>query len=125
MSRATQALLVVFMACVGLWGCAQSPSSAEKIKSLEARLTKLEEDYQSAIEARDSAKKTVVALEEERTKLKQNLEESTTLVHERTGERDAAQSQLDQVRKGLRDLLGQMETGTSAALRTGSATAAH
>jgi septal ring factor EnvC (AmiA/AmiB activator) len=109
MSRASKALIVLVVASTGLWGCAQGPASVERLKALEAKCAKLEEDGKAAADARDAAKKRVAALEEERTKLKKDLEERTIQLTTRTNERDRLQGQFEQVRKGLKDLLGQSE----------------
>src|ERR1700687_2218733 len=58
MSRANKALVLLVVAALGLWGCAQGPAnSAEKIKALEGKVVNLEEDYKAAASARDAIKK--------------------------------------------------------------------
>src|SRR5215475_13374480 len=76
MNRAGKPLIVLLVAVVGLWGCSQATSGqsaaqAEKIKSLEAKCGKLEDDYKSAAAARDQARKRVSALEEERAQMEE------------------------------------------------------
>ena len=56
MTRARKALALVVMATLGLWGCAQdqNPSTrTAKIKALESKYTKLEDDFRSVVAARD------------------------------------------------------------------------
>src|SRR5262249_49389523 len=84
MSSANKALfLVLIVASLGLWGCTQTPgnsSGSARIRDLEARNSKLEEDYQAAIQARDQARKK---LEEKNTQQAKQLAELQTITHER------------------------------------------
>jgi FtsZ-binding cell division protein ZapB len=112
MSRASKAFVVLMMGVMGLWGCAQGPANgptAERIKSLETKCAKLDEDYKAATEARDLLKKKLAALETEKNRLQQDRDEQTRLVKERTTERDGIQTQYDQFRGNLKNLLGQAE----------------
>src|ERR1700693_1270849 len=75
MNRAGKWLTVFLLAAVGLWGCsqantAQSAAQAEKIKSLEAKVGKLEDDYKSVQATRDAEHKRADALKEENGQLK-------------------------------------------------------
>ena len=72
MTRGGKVLSVMLVALMGLWGCAKGPaghSAQERIQSLEAKCSKLEDDYRSVAGARDQARKQVAALEAERTRL--------------------------------------------------------
>ncbi len=128
MTRASKALTVVVVAALGLWGCAQGSNgdSAERIRQLENECKVAKEDYRSVAGARDRLRQQVTDLETERAQMQKDVEayqaltrEHQTLTKERdelvqqigtrTTERDAVQGQLDQVRKGLRNLLGQTE----------------
>lgn len=113
MKRMHKALIVAFVASCGLWGCAQGPTngsaSLERLRALEAKNTKLEEDYRAAAATRDQLRKKVAeadtklqALATERDDVKQQLAA-------RTAERNTAQSQYEDFRKTLRDLLGRAE----------------
>src|SRR5579885_2588531 len=118
MSRGSKALTVVVVAALGLWGCAQGTNgeSAERVRQLENECKVLKEDYRSVAGARDRLRQQVADLEAERAQLQKAAEEKQALSKERddlaqqvsarTTERDAVQGQLDQVRKGLRSLLG-------------------
>jgi septal ring factor EnvC (AmiA/AmiB activator) len=128
MSSAYKALIVAFVGTLGLWGCAKSPAnngSAERIKALEAKLLKLEDDFRAVASARDQLRQKLTNVDDQRAHLQAQVTELTQVVKERdelrkqfiarTGERDALQVQFDQFRKGLRDLLGQAESATSPA----------
>jgi uncharacterized coiled-coil DUF342 family protein len=117
-------MIVSLVAAFGLWGCAQGPSShsatqAEKVRNLESKNAKLEEDYRAVASARDQARKRLSALEEEHAKLQKDLDLSKVVAKERdelreqinarTTERDAVQARCDRLKKGLQTLLGQEE----------------
>jgi uncharacterized coiled-coil DUF342 family protein len=126
MARANKALVVLVVAALGLWGCSQRPSPAglERIKSLEGKITKLEEEYKAVATARDQARKKLAEAEEQRLKLQQELEQQQQqLAHERdelkqlvaarTAERDTLQAQFDVFRKGVRSLLNKADTAAA------------
>ncbi len=127
MTRSHKALTVVLVAALGLWGCAQGSNgdSAERVRQLENDCTRLKDDYRSVAGARDRLRQQVADLESERDKLQKEVETKLALAKERddllqqvstrTTERDAVQGQLDQVRKGLRSLLGQTEAALGGA----------
>jgi chromosome segregation ATPase len=118
MNRANKALVVAIVCGFGMWGCAKGPGSAgaDRIRALELKVAKLEEDFRAAAAARDQVKQKLFATEEQR---KQLQKEQAVLVQERddlrkqvatrTGERDALQTQYEQFRKAIRDVLGQAE----------------
>ena len=129
MTRANRALAVLIVAAFGLWGCAQGPANgnanAERIKTLEAKCAKLEDDYRAVAAARDQMRKKTNELEETRGKMKVELEQLQPLVKEnedikvqltsRTNERDNLVTQFDVFRKSIRNLLGQAEAALPAA----------
>jgi septal ring factor EnvC (AmiA/AmiB activator) len=120
MSRSYKAMIVMVVAALGLWGCAKGPgngsTSAERIKALEIKVSKLEDDFRAAAAARDSLRHKLAVIEEQRDNLEKEL---TGIVKERddvkkqlaarTTERDALQVQYDHFRKGLKELLGHAE----------------
>jgi chromosome segregation ATPase len=126
MSGGNKALVVALVASLGLWGCARGPanSAAERIKALEYKVDKLEEDFRAAAAARDILRQKLTSVEEQRTRLENQVTQLQLVVKERdelrkqfaarTGERDALQAQYEQFRKSIRDLLGQAETAASA-----------
>jgi septal ring factor EnvC (AmiA/AmiB activator) len=128
MSQANKALIVLVVASLGLWGCAKGPAngpvSAERVRALENKIAKLEEDFQAAVHSRDQVRKQLASVDEERKNLGQQLAQLQAVVKERdelrqqlasrTAERDSLQGQFDQFRKGIKNLLGQAELPTGA-----------
>ena len=57
MMRAKAALLMLVISAVALWGCAKVPvrgaGESDRIKFLEAKILKLEDDFRTAAAARD------------------------------------------------------------------------
>lgn len=139
MSRANKALVVLVVAVLGLWGCAQGPSgnssaSLERIKALEGKCTKLEDDYRAVAAARDQLKKRLATAEEDRARAQQEVNEKQVVVKERdelrqqvqarTAERDTVQTQFEQFRKNIKTLLGQAEATNAAPTTPAAANAA-
>jgi septal ring factor EnvC (AmiA/AmiB activator) len=126
MNRACEALLVFLVFGLGIWGCAQGPaggsSTGERLKALETKCGKLEEDQRALASARDQLRKKLAESEEIRTRVQHDLEESQGAVKERddlrqqvssrTAERDNLQTQMEQLRKGIRVLLSQVDGPT-------------
>jgi hypothetical protein len=129
MTRFSKATIVMVVAASGLWGCAQGPAGsaaqAERLRALEAKCAKYEEDYRAVASARDSAKKAAANLEQEKSRiqkqlaLKQDVEkerdELRRQVEARITERDVLQARCDRLKKGIQNLLGQDESGTTGA----------
>jgi septal ring factor EnvC (AmiA/AmiB activator) len=125
MTRANQALVILLVAALGLWGCAQGPANANgAAKALEGKLAKLEEEYRAVTSARDQVRKKLAEAEEQRIKAQQDLEQLRAAnakereelrqeLSQRTGERDALQGQFEQFRKGVRSLLNQADSAAS------------
>lgn len=121
MTNTQKVLAVALIAVVGIWGCAQSGSgSAEKIKALESKVNRLDEEFKAAAAARDQYKKKLATAEETIAQLRQEVDALQLVVKERddlkvqltnrTAERDQLALQFDGFRKSLRDLLGQMDS---------------
>src|SRR5262245_23865183 len=120
---------VLLVAVLGLWGCSRGPSSsptdAGRLKSLEDKNARLEEDYRSASASRDQLRKrlgtteqTVAQLQQEVEKLRiaaKERDELQVTLRSRTQERDQVQGQYESFRKNLRDLLGQAEASLERA----------
>ena len=114
-SRVAFALLVGML--VGLWGCARSPSdSADKIKAVESKLVRLEDDFRAASSERDQLLKKLAAAIEFQTaqqsqleRLTKDLKDRDDLIQKRTAERDSFDAQFAGFRKNLRDLLAKAE----------------
>ncbi|MBY0525490.1 MAG: hypothetical protein K2R98_18940 [Gemmataceae bacterium] len=125
MTSAKQILIALVVATLGIWGCAKNPgagsaSYTERIKVLEARNSKLEDDFRSAATTRDQVRKKLATAEEQQEKLRQELAQQLQSVSKdreelrqqltlRTGERDALAVQYDVFRKSIRELLGQAD----------------
>ncbi len=123
MTRSSKLTVLMVVTACGLWGCAQGPGGsaalAERVRALEAKCAKFEEDYRAVAAARDQARKTVAALEQEKARflrelaVKQDVErerdELRKLTELRTGERDLLQARCDRLKKGIQNLLGQDE----------------
>ena len=138
MTRDNKALLVMVVALFGLWGCAQEknqPSAAadQRLRKVEEKLKQLEKDYRTVSAAREEAEKRVAELEKERTGLLEQIEQGKAvgkerdqlrvLVSTRTSERDAVQTQFEELRKGIRSLLGRVESALPPATAPAAAAA--
>jgi len=126
---AKRAVAILLLATLGIWGCAKGPgtssaSNAERIKALEAKNAKLEDDFRAAAAVRDQARKKLSTIEDEyrvvRTELDQQLRSTTQerdelkqQLNSRTTERDAMVTQYEQFRKNIRELLGQADAAIS------------
>src|SRR5438128_10755680 len=115
MGRANKALIVLVIALIGTWGCAQGPAngpaSAERIRALETKIAKLEDDFRTSVSVREQLRKKLTGAEADRTTLSQQIEQLQAVVKERdelrqqlanrTTERDSLQTQFDGFRKGI------------------------
>lgn len=117
MTRLHGIIVVLAAALVAVLGCGQgSPQSAAGSKSLETRVAKLEQELKAALEARDAAKAQVAdldrkfkaeqvragSIEQERDELRHTLKARTT-------ELDTTTAKFNQLHKGLKELVGQMD----------------
>jgi|SRR5579875_1379273 phage shock protein A len=121
MTRGGKALSVLLVVFLGLWGCARGPVGhsvqAERIRSLETKCAKLEDDYRSVAAARDQVRKQLAALESEKAQLQKELADKQAVIKERdalrqqvaarTNERDNLKLRCERLKKGLQELLGQ------------------
>jgi len=107
---------------LGLWGCAQNsaPSSGSaRLRELEAKAARLEDDYKTAVAARDQARKKVNILEEQRAQLTLQVEHMERIAKERdelkqqlsyrTAERDVMQGHLVHFSRDLQNLAAKIE----------------
>jgi outer membrane murein-binding lipoprotein Lpp len=132
MTCAKKALMVLTVTTLaGLWGCTQSnpPNSASaRLRELEAKTARLEDDVKTALAARDQARKKAALLEEQRTQLAQQVDQLDHITREReelkqqvtarTAERDAVQTQLLQFGRDLQTLATKIEQTASANFAT-------
>ena len=104
MSRAAIILPILLGVIVVLWGCSpyQSGSTSVPDKTLEARVEKLEKELKTAKDLTTAEKDKRVAAEKERDALKAQ-------VKARAEELAKAQTDLDGLRKGLKELIGKVD----------------
>ena len=126
MNRNTKVLSILMVSFLGLWGCAQGPANstaqADRIKALEGKCSKLEEDYRTKAVKLDGAQKQVAGLEqdktqleEQRSRMQQEVEQLKLVAKERdrlrqevelkTTQRDALQGRCDKLRAGIKSLM--------------------
>ena len=130
MNQAGKAMVVFAIAAMGLWGCAQGPAgggaSAERLRALEAKVTKLEDDFRGAVAARDQLRKKLTTAEDEKSQLAKQVDQLVLVAKERdelkvqltarTSERDILQNQFNDFRKGIKSLLSQTESPSSSTM---------
>src|SRR5262245_13400093 len=126
----TALLAIMLVSSLSLWGCTHQKNGANnaKIRELELRYTKLEEDYRVIVAANENHRKKLVQLETQRNELAQKVEELEVAVKERdelkkqvaarTQERDSAQAQMMQFSKDLVALAGRIEAAANSATTT-------
>ncbi len=114
---------------IGAWGCNQQKTGviSNKIRDLEARYAKLEEDHRALHATSEQNRKRLLAveaqrsaLEEEKNDLSKQLDltvsERETLRKQialRTQERDTAQNNLSQFSRDLQALAGRVEAAAN------------
>ena len=126
MSQGKFVLLLLVVGSLGVWGCAQSAgngANAERIRALETKIARLEDDFKASIAVREQLRKKLTSVEEERAQLSQQVDQLQAVVKERdnlkqqlalrTSERDAVQNQFNNLCKGIKTLIGQMETSVT------------
>jgi outer membrane murein-binding lipoprotein Lpp len=121
MNRTPAIALIVVAGFFAAWGCGQSPTASTGGKSLEQRVAKLEQDLKAVEKDRDAAKAQAAAAEERARKqaehaqaVEKERDALATSLKARTAEKDEAVAKLDTFKKGLKDLLGDMEKSTAA-----------
>lgn len=128
MPRSIKILGFVLVTFVGAYGCAKGPGASattDNNATATAKAQKLEDDYRTAIAARDQFRQKLVAAEEQHAKTQRELEQTRAAaaaekealkseVKARTGERDALNVQFEGFRKNLKELLGTADTAVGA-----------
>jgi septal ring factor EnvC (AmiA/AmiB activator) len=123
MYRYHRAATVFLVAVFGLWGCSKAPinsvadsGSAEKLKTVESKLTKLEDEFRIANSTRDQLRKKLYEAEETQKQqqaqldsLKESLKAKDEAISKRTTERDQLNNQYEAFRKNVKDLLFKAE----------------
>jgi len=130
MTRSHKIIGFLFVAMLGLYGCARGSSagSANDRAALEAKVQRLEEDFRAAAATRDSFRQQLLAAEEKQTQTQKSLDQmhqerdaARAELKARTGERDNLQTQYETFRKSIKDLLGQAEAALNPAPASPSA----
>lgn len=127
MRRVYRPLFLCLITVFGVWGCsrgpANSPGSSDRVKSLEEKSTRLEEDLRATSLSRDQYQRRLIAAESNLTQVRKELDVETIKVQiltkerdllviqmkQRTEERDWINSQFGGFRNNLRELLNQAE----------------
>jgi len=128
MRSANKALFVLMLAAVvGLWGCTQNRggNSSARVRDLEARNTKLEEDYRAAVADAAQVRKKLAAAEEQVAQAAQQVKELETAAAERdrlrkqltttTTEKTALHAQMVQFGRELQALASKLDAAASGA----------
>jgi chromosome segregation ATPase len=101
---------VLAVVSLGVWGCARKPagkeSAAERVRALEGRCVKLEQDYRTVQQARDKARKELAALEAEVGRHQEEQGSRAALAKERDDLRNLLKRTQSE-REGLRQSLAQ------------------
>jgi predicted mannosyl-3-phosphoglycerate phosphatase (HAD superfamily) len=120
-------LVMMIISSLSLWGCSNQKNGATiaKIRDLENRYGKLEEDYRVILATNEGNRRKLILLENQRAELTQKIEELQVIVKERdelktqlstrTEERDHAQAQFLQFTRDLQALAGRAQ---AAAVQT-------
>lgn len=112
-----RAFVAVFVVAFGLTaGCSQGPNSRaaliERIKMLEEKIARMEDDLRSTIESRNDARQHLAKAEEHIQKLQTVVKERDDLrlqLKLRVNERDQLSGQYEQFRAHLKELVGQAD----------------
>jgi chromosome segregation ATPase len=118
--------VLALLCATSMWGCNQQKANplAVKVRDLETRYSKLEEDFRTLQTSNEQTRKRLNAAEAQRASLEQEKTELTTKldtvtgerdglkkqVTVRTTERDSAQANLMQFSKDLQALAGRVES---------------
>lgn len=119
-------VLILALSALGLWGCGQQKTGVinTKIRELETRYGKLEDDFRALNVRHEQSRKSLAESEELRSELeKQKTDLSAKLdgvlrerenvrkqLSQRTQERDHAHANLAQFGKDLQALVGRVES---------------
>jgi chromosome segregation ATPase len=113
MTRASKILILTVVVGLGLWGCARGPanrtSQNERVRALEGRCARLEENYRTAAAARDQVRRQAAGLEKERARLQKDLQGKALLQRQR----DALKRQLTTACNEREELRGQLSHTTN------------
>jgi hypothetical protein len=126
MKCASKAMLVIMvMSPLALWGCAQNKNCANytKIRDLETRNAKLQDDYRAILASREITKKRLAQADTQRAALAEQVKQLEQITRERdelarqlaarTGERDNLHGQMTHFSKELQLLAGRIEAAAA------------
>jgi hypothetical protein len=94
LSGAAKLAAVVLVVSLGIWGCARRPdngSQGDRIRSLEGKCVKREQDYLTVSKALDKAQRALKRVQEEASRLQREAAEKESLLKERDELRKLAQ----------------------------------
>jgi hypothetical protein len=129
MTHSHKVLGFLFVAMLGLYGCARGPAAGGNDRAaLEAKVQRLEEDFRAAASARDTFRARLTAAEAKLTRTQASLDAAAATASQerrerdtaraelkaRTQERDTLQVQYDGFRKNIKELLGTAESALAA-----------
>jgi chromosome segregation ATPase len=118
--------VALLVTTLGLWGCTQNrgDGSGLRVRDLEARNAKLEEDYQSAVSEGADLRRKLSAAEKAAARAAQMMAQLQGLSQERdrlTGqlataqnERSVLQGQMQQFSRDLQSLLGRVDAAAGS-----------
>lgn len=117
MTPANKALVMLVVASLGLYGCAKGPANGggnvERLRTLEMRVAKAEDDFRAAAKSRDQLRQELTTLKNQKAQYQQQRDQLQQQLISRTNERDTVQVQYEQFRKEIRNLLGQAEAAAN------------
>ncbi len=114
----TLCLALLFSALLGVAGCTHQKNGAfnAKIRELETRYAKLEEDHRAAVAATDVKSKKLAQSESQRNEMQKQImnvtqerDELRKQLTDRTSERDSVHSHLQVFHKDLQQLTTRVE----------------
>src|SRR5687767_7131190 len=84
-SASTTLFILLALSSLGLWGCTSQKTGVTntKVRELEARYQKLEEDYRVVVAASDASRKRIAQLERERGEFQQQINDLKIIAQER------------------------------------------
>ena len=137
-STAKAMLVLLFVATVGVLGCSQRPGSGRaeaRIRDLQSRNAKWEEDYRVVISVNDRLRKQLAQSQSRYAEMQEKLQQVQLVKAERDAlrlelrtritERDTAEKQLLRFQKDLSGLVDRLQTATrnmGGAARTAAST---
>jgi septal ring factor EnvC (AmiA/AmiB activator) len=117
MTATLRLISIASLTMILLAGCSQSPTpreqaQAERLRALEAKAARLEDDFRAAATARDQLRVSLARGEEQLQKLQAAAKERDELrvqLKARLAEREQLAAQYDQFRRSIRELVGQAD----------------